>query len=218
MANNISFANLSKLSQLTISISSDLGGEPPVPPTPPPPIERTQFIYKTSNNIPVSNQGFDVPYISNVFDEERGVCIMSFDPNNKPTKTNNRAFQSTNITDVLEFPDSVIELSNDTFRSAICNTMVLPRYVQRLGCASFIYNKFSEIEIPSTCTLVDDDCFYSCTNLNKITCNATTAPALAQWFGYTAVFHNVQAVGDLIVPIGSDYSTWYAMLPSGWQK
>lgn len=33
MANNISFANLSKLSQLTISISSDLGSTTTEPPT-----------------------------------------------------------------------------------------------------------------------------------------------------------------------------------------
>ena len=54
--------------------------------------------------------------------------------------------------------------------------------------------------------------FYGCTSLQSITVLASTAPAIDG----TDAFGNVAETGTLIVPTGSDYSTWMEQLPTGW--
>lgn len=61
-------------------------------------------------------------------------------------------------------------------------------------------------------TVIGNYCFSACTSLSKITCYAENAPI----FKGMAQFLYVPTGGTLEYPSGSDYSTWFTELPSGW--
>lgn len=77
MTTFISFADINKIKDNKLSLSIDLGGEPPYPPTIPPIIHPANEIWYTSKNetiiAPVSYDGFGANYISNTYEDGKGV-------------------------------------------------------------------------------------------------------------------------------------------------
>ena len=69
----------------------------------------------------------------------------------------------------------------------------------------------TSVTFPSSMTSISDSNFEDCSNLAQIICNATTAPQLGD-----GVFDNIAEEGTLVIPNGADYSSWYAVLPIGW--
>lgn len=91
--------------------------------------------------------------------------------------------------------------------------VTIPDGVTVIGTAAFDRcSNLTAVTIPASVTSLQAEAFTLCTALTSITCYATTAPTLG-----SAVFYNMTSAGTLYVPTGSDYSTWLAALPSGWQ-
>jgi hypothetical protein len=68
------------------------------------------------------------------------------------------------------------------------------------------------ITLPKNINYIGDTCFYNCSSLKSIRCEATTAPS----FHIGTTFLSIPSTGTLYYPAGSDYSTWKEALPSGW--
>lgn len=77
--------------------------------------------------------------------------------------------------------------------------------------AFFTCQNIESVTLPSTLTTVTYADFWGCERLNKIECAATNAPSVGD-----EAFANVSPTGTLIVPEGSDYSSWLEVLPAGW--
>lgn len=78
--------------------------------------------------------------------------------------------------------------------------------------AFYVKSTLETVTIPASITSIGDNAFDSCSSLNEITSESAVAPTLGN-----DVFYNIAPVGTLNYPEGSDYSTWYAQLPEGWQ-
>ena len=107
------------------------------------------------------------------------------------TRIRDHAFENcSGLTGMIVIPSGVTKIENDTFKD----------------CKSITSVKF-----PSTLTQIADRGFQGCSSLNSITCYATTAPTVKN-----NSFSGVSATGTLYVPSGSTYTSWTAVLPSGW--
>lgn len=82
----------------------------------------------------------------------------------------------------------------------------LPNYCF-FGC-----NHLESVSLPQTLTTIGVAAFYACRYLTKIECLATKAPDVSA----PDVFGYLPNDGLLYVPKGADYSSWLAVLPSGW--
>ena len=69
----------------------------------------------------------------------------------------------------------------------------------------------TDVILPSTMESIGDGAFSGCSELSFIICGAETAPSIG-----TDTFAGVASEGELVLPEGADYSSWYAALPSGW--
>ena len=69
-----------------------------------------------------------------------------------------------------------------------------------------------DVKILENVTEITNNAFKNCSNLTKITAKPTIAPTLG-----TDCFSSISQTGTLYYPVGSDYSTWIAALPSGWK-
>ena len=83
------------------------------------------------------------------------------------------------------------------------------------GITSLCWDEFwgydmTEVVLPATLNRIANYCF-GYTDLNTITCYAKQAPNVQ-----SDVFYNIPTNGTLRVPEGADYSSWLAILPSGW--
>lgn len=91
----------------------------------------------------------------------------------------------------VSLPESLTSIGFQTFNNAIAlTTITLPSHLQTIG----------------------EGAFSGCYNMKVIRSHALTPPALG-----SGAFFGIPSAGYLIVPTGSDYSAWAAVLPAGWQ-
>lgn len=111
-------------------------------------------------------------------------------------------------------PPSVSGISDYAFYCCGNLTEIdIPSNIINIGIRAFYgCPSLTSVTIGNSVTSIGNETFGVCQNLTKITCLAETAPSITN-NTFNGILNNN---GVLIVPSGSDYSTWMAKLPSTW--
>ena len=146
--------------------------------------------------------------------------LTSVEIGNSVTSIGGNAFSGCTSLTSIEIPNSVTSIGDGAFASCTSLTSIeIPNSVTSIGDDAFYWcESLTSIEIPNSVTSIGDgafeDCsgltsvvignsvtsigewaFLDCTSLTRITCHATTPPAI-----YSNTFSNYDA--DLYVPVG----------------
>lgn len=136
------------------------------------------------------------------------------------------AFQLCSNLISCNIPDKVRTIGVSAFAQSGIRSLVFPEEMTEIGHGtaafagtSIAWDAFdlAQLTIGSACTNLQSGCFYfaNCqdchSSLSTIFCHAPVAPTLG-----VRVFNGLPQTGTLYVPAGSDYSSWAAVLPSGW--
>lgn len=108
--------------------------------------------------------------------------------------------------------EGVKEIGNGAFIGTSLTSVSLPESLETIESDAFFFMSLVSITFPSNLKSIGSEAFSYCMRLSTIYCNAVTPPLLDE-----GVFDMVSNTGHLIVPSGSDYSSWMKALPSGWK-
>ena len=124
---------------------------------------------------------------------------------NSVTSIGRMAFSWCSSLTSIDIPNSVTSISDDLFRFCESLTSItIPNSVTKIGEYAFqSCSSLTSIDIPNSVTSIGNYAFSNCSSLTSITCYATTAPTI-----YGSTFSNIKRNGTLIVPSGSNYSSW----------
>ena len=123
--------------------------------------------------------------------------LTSIEIGNSVTSIGASAFSQCDSLISIEIPNSVTSIGDEAFDH--CDSLIsieIPNSVTSIGyCAFYECLGLTSIEIPNSVTWIGDEAFEDCESLTKITCWATTPPAI-----YSNTFSNYSA--ELYVPVG----------------
>ena len=120
-----------------------------------------------------------------------GSVFMAEIENQDITEIGESAFEGCSLFDFHgEYPETLETIDDYAFRDCV---------------------DLTNVYLPSTMESIGAGAFSGCSNLTEIGCDAEIAPTLG-----TGCFDGLPEEGNLVVPEGADYSSWYAVLPVGW--
>jgi hypothetical protein len=143
---------------------------------------------------------------------------------NELAKIGQAAFNGCTSLSSITIPESVTELNNYSFPpfsgcTNLTSVTINSNAVLRLGntdprnsTGRLFGPQVTHYILGTGITVIGNYCFASSTSLSKITCYASPAPS----FTGSQHFYSVPTGGILEYPAGTDYSTWFTRLPSGW--
>jgi hypothetical protein len=138
-----------------------------------------------------------------------------------PTNIDNYYFSNFQMLKTFVMSNSVNNIGQSIFdRCDSLKKVTLSENITGLnGDPSDVLGFFSDckslesITLPKNISYVGKCCFWGCTSLTSIRCEATKAPVIL--IDNFDALYGLPSTGTLYYPEGSDYSTWKAKLP-GW--
>ena len=154
--------------------------------------------------------GQGVTYITNDFSNGSGKIYLS----SSPTRFGEWLFGGSGYLTGIDMPSTVTEIGNYAFRDETALILtVLPANLQTLSEGCFYNCRFTSVTIPSTVQSIGQFTFWECYNLQTVTVEAMTPPALgsnAFWINNLQEIRVPQAA--LADYQNSDWREYYSFL------
>lgn len=115
----------------------------------------------------------------------------------------------------IEIPSNVTVIGLYAFDGCDFLTGATIHSVYISGYSFYNCTRLSVLNLGNEVQEIGMNTFYHCTGLTEIYSSATTEPQITTGSD-RPTFNGISSTGTLHYPIGSDYSTWIAALPTGW--
>ncbi len=94
-------------------------------------------------------------------------------------------------TEINEYPEELIEVSDNAFRNSSVKTVELPETVKYLYDSAFAFSGLEKITIPESVTIVPELCFYGSENLKEVILPKNLKTIKANAFSNCTVLENI---------------------------
>ena len=167
--------------------------------------QNNEIWYTSEENIEVNpNDNADfggARIISNIYDDELGVRIITFDID--VTKIGNNAFKNNDLTDRMTsiiLPESVQSIGEYAFYPCFSlRNIIIPDNVTSIGMSAFgSCQAATSVTIGADVTSIASSAFYNCYEIKEVVCKSATPPTIADKY----VFSGTE-IAKLVVPAAS---------------
>lgn len=167
--------------------------------------QNNEIWYTSEENIEVNpNDNADfggARIISNIYDDELGVRIITFDID--VTKIGNNAFKNNDLTDRMTsiiLPESVLSIGEYAFYQCFSlRNIIIPDNVTSIGMSAFgSCQAATSVTIGADVTSIASSAFYNCYEIKEVVCKSATPPTIADKY----VFSGTE-IAKVVVPAAS---------------
>ena len=128
------------------------------------------------------------------------------------TRIGDEAFQDCNKLEEYPFNEGLISIANNAFRNTALRSVVLPKKVNRIGCAAFMdCQQLTDIVLPDSLLAIESETFRGCTSLTTL-----TIPMAIRRIDSNA-FRDCRQLTSIVIPEGVEridnqaFSSCYAL-------